>query len=184
MGRLTEAKKAYREAKIQGKEAKARFKADKLAHPEQHTWRYALEQERLRFRPTPEELMPLAETAKVIYVGQSTTPIVFHLSFNPAGLKTYVSLNREIFHEIPHLPEVMTREFAREIASLGHASHDGKWRSPVTGMQYGGCWTLGSLLEPATSFNNTHPHVVRIEQYLIGEPTSMGPVRRAGPSPT
>jgi hypothetical protein len=174
MGRLKEAKQAYRDAKAHGKEASAGIKADKQAHPEKYTWAAVREESRRRWEPTSEELMGLAENAKVIYVGQSATELYGRMTFSPVGLKTYVSLNGLVFHEVSQLPEVITRDFAREIASMGHASHDGRWRSPVTGVQYGGCWTLIQLKEPPSAGRPTSPGVKEIEQYLIGEPVATG----------
>jgi hypothetical protein len=94
-----------------------RLKEAKQAHPEKYTWAAAREESRRRWEPTPEELMNLAENGKVIYVGQSTTELFGRMTFSPVGLKTYVSLNDRVFHEVSQLPEVITRDFAREIAS-------------------------------------------------------------------
>lgn len=163
VGRFKEARAAYHQARVQGKEARERARADRKAHPEKHTWAAARELERRRFRPTVDELMETAEKADVIVVGQSSEPVYWEMSFNPSGLKTYVSVNGYVFHEIPRLPAVITRDFAREIASMGHSSHDGTWVSPVTGMQYGGCRTWSAL-------SMESPHITLWDHYRVGEP--------------
>jgi hypothetical protein len=178
----------YREQTAKNKAARDAIKADKKAHPEKHKLRNVLanarEMDRRRYTPTADELEYLAENTSVIYVARASMPLVGYLRFDVAGPNTYVSLNGFLFHEVTGLPKEISRDFAREMASMGHEGQDGTWKSPVTGLQYGSVWRDVDLMKPGNRYPGqfqgaSGPQVKTIDQYVVGQSAASGPMEPA-----